>query len=227
MKQERAMTATNSLAERIDAEFTAAADKIKRFQNEQIQEHHAREQRLERLEQLLDELREHWQPRVEAVVQRFGDRIQVTPDVARGRRHMTFQFQSELAQIRLRFSATTNLDVTRVVFTYDLEILPILMQFDSHDEIEFPLDAVDRKALVRWVDDRIVSAVRTYLSLNENELYLKKFMVEDPVAHVRFPKQAAGATLEWKGKTYYFVGEETRREFEQQQGIAADSAPKN
>jgi YHS domain-containing protein len=34
------------------------------------------------------------------------------------------------------------------------------------------------------------------------------------VAHVRFPDFAAGATLEWQGKKYYFIGEETRQEFE-------------
>jgi YHS domain-containing protein len=213
------MTATSNLAERIDAEFAAAAEKIQQFQSQQIQEHHERQQRLEQFDQLLDELREHWQPRIETVAQRFGDHVRVTPDTARGRRHMTFRFQSELAQIRLRFSAATNPEVTQVVFSYDLEILPMLMQYDSHAEVEFPLDAVDREALVQWVDDRIVSFVRTYLSLNENEYYLKSSMVADPVIHVRFPKHAAGATLEWKGKTYYFVGEETRREFEQQQGI--------
>jgi YHS domain-containing protein len=219
--KEAAMTATSSLADRIDAEFTASAEKIKQFQDEQLHEHHERQHRLERFDQLLDELREPWQARLETLAQRFRDRVQVTPDMAPGRRHATFQFQSELARIRLRFSATTDLEVTRVVFSYDLEILPMLMQFNSHAELEFPLEAVDRGALIQWVDDRIVSFVHTYLSLNENELYLKKQMVEDPVIHVRFPKYAAGAKLEWQGKTYYFVGEETRREFEQVQGILA------
>jgi YHS domain-containing protein len=46
-------------------------------------------------------------------------------------------------------------------------------------------------------------------------------MVEDPVAGVRFPKFAAGATLEWQGRTLYFIGEETRREFEKQQGFGS------
>lgn len=46
-------------------------------------------------------------------------------------------------------------------------------------------------------------------------------MVEDPAAHVRFPKFAAGATLESNGKTTYFIGEETRREFEKQKGQAS------
>jgi YHS domain-containing protein len=39
-------------------------------------------------------------------------------------------------------------------------------------------------------------------------------MVEDPVAGVRFPSYAAGATIDVDGETYYFIGDETRREFE-------------
>jgi YHS domain-containing protein len=39
-------------------------------------------------------------------------------------------------------------------------------------------------------------------------------MVEDPVAGIKFPKFAAADHLDWEGKTYYFSGEETRREFE-------------
>jgi YHS domain-containing protein len=49
-------------------------------------------------------------------------------------------------------------------------------------------------------------------------------MVEDPVAQVRFPKFSAGATLEWQGRTYYFIGEETRREFEKQNGAREEPA---
>jgi YHS domain-containing protein len=41
-------------------------------------------------------------------------------------------------------------------------------------------------------------------------------MVEDPIAKVRFPKYAAGATLDVKGKTHYFIDEVTLREFQQQ-----------
>ena len=45
---------------------------------------------------------------------------------------------------------------------------------------------------------------------------LKDVFVEDPVARIRFPKYLASSTLERDGKTYYFVDEETRREFEKQ-----------
>jgi YHS domain-containing protein len=130
--------------------------------------------------------------------------------------------QSELARVRLKFSASTDRDVRKVVLGYDLEIIPVLLRFQPHAELEFPLEAADREAAGRWIDDRVVDFVRTYLSLGENDVYLKDHMVEDPVAQVRFPKFAAGATLEWQGRTYYFIGEETRREFARQNGVCVD-----
>jgi hypothetical protein len=91
------------------------------------------------------------------------------------------------------------------------------MKFDRHDEIEVPLDAVDESTLGQWFDDRIVSFVRTYLSIHENQYYLKDHMVEDPIAHVRFPKYGAGATLEVNGKKVYFIDNATLRKFQQEQ----------
>ena len=107
-----------------------------------------------------------------------------------------------------------------VIFNYDLQIMPILMKYDAHAELSLPLDAIDEETLAKWVDDRLVQFVQTYLSLHENQYYLKEHMVEDPIAQVQFPKYAAGATLESEGKTHYFIGEETRREFEKQQAAA-------
>jgi hypothetical protein len=102
------------------------------------------------------------------------------------------------------------------VFTYDLQIVPILMKFDSHDEIQLPIDAIDETALGKWIDDRIVSFVKTYLSLHENQYYLKDHMVQDPIAKVKFPKYAAGATLEVAGKTHHFIDESTRNQFQKE-----------
>ena len=42
--------------------------------------------------------------------------------------------------------------------------------------------AIDETALGNWLDDRIVGFVQTYLSMHENQYYLKEHMVEDPVA---------------------------------------------
>src|SRR5262245_58501919 len=182
------MADVSTLIRRIDAEFNASQEKIKKLQTQKVEEHKAREGRLEKFSQLTEELRGVWQPRLEALAQRFGEHVEVKPTVTPSRREATFKFQSPLARIDLRFSAVTDQDARNVIFHYDLEILPILMEFESHAEVKFPLDAVDQEALARWFDDRIVAFVRTYLSLHENNHYLKGHLVQDPVAGVSFPK---------------------------------------
>jgi hypothetical protein len=212
------MPDTSSLASRIDAEFSAVEEKVKKFQTEQVEEYKAREKRLERLGQLFDEMSKLWKPRLEFLAKKFGDRVQVKPKLTPSTREAAFEFHSKTGRVRLKFSASTDRDVKKVILGYDLEIIPVLLRYEPHAEKEFPLDAVDQQAAAQWIDDRIVDFVRTYLSMGENEQYLKDHMVEDPVAHVRFPDFAAGATLEWKGQKLYFLSEETRREFEKQQG---------
>ena len=213
------MPDVNSLASRIDAEFSAVEEKVKKLQVEQVQEHKERQKRLEQLGKVFDQLRDVWRPRLELLVKKFEGRVQTTPRIVPSSREATFNFQSHLARVQLKFSASTDRDVQKVILGYDLEIIPILMRFKPHDEMEFPLNAVDKEAAAKWIDDRIVDFVQTYFSLGENEIYLKDSMVEDPIAHVRFPKDAAATTLEWQGQKFYFIGEETRREFAKQNKI--------
>lgn len=208
----------NHLLGRIDAVFESSAAKVKEFQSRQMEELHGRQQRLEQFDKLLGDLKDIWRPRLEALAKRFGDKVQLTPSVTPSRREATFKFRSDLAHIDLRFSVFTDSEVRNIVFYYDLQILPILMKFDSHAEIEFPIEKVDREQLAAWMDDRIVSFVQTYLSLHENTYYLKGHLVDDPIANVRFPKYAAGATLERDGKTLYFVSEETCQQYVKQHG---------
>jgi YHS domain-containing protein len=215
------MPDVSNLASRLDAEFAAVEEKVKKFQAGQVEEYQERQKRLEQLGTVFDQLREVWKPRLELLVKKFEGRVQATPRVVPSAREATFNFQSHLAHVRLKLSACTDRDVRKVILSYDLAIIPILMQFKPHDEVEFPLNAVDKEAVARWIDDRIVDFVRTYFSMGENEIYLKDEMVEDPVAHVRFPRQAAAAAVEWQGKKFYFIGEETRREFERQKGIGS------
>lgn len=211
----------DQLRSRIDAAFIASKDKIAGFQARQTQEHRDREARLEKFDELLTTLREIWLPRLEALTQRFGEKVNVTPSLSRGRREARFSFDSELAHIDLRFAVFADVDVRNVVCQYDLQILPILMKFDSHSEFEFPLESADVEGMSKWLDDQIVSFVKTYLSLHENALYLKGHMVLDPVAKVQFPKFAAGAVAEFDGKTYHFVSEETCKAFAEQRKAAS------
>ena len=211
----------NSLASRIDAAFAGVEEKVKKFQTEKVEEYEGRKKRLELLAKVFDQMRELWKPRLELLVKKFGDRVQATPRIVPSTREVAFDFQSRMARIRLKLSAFTDRDVRKLILGYDLEIVPVLMRYRSHDEVEFPLEAVDKEAAMKWLDDRIVDFINTYFSLGENDIYMKDQMVEDPVAHVRFPKVAAATTLDWQGKKFYFIGEETKREFEKQQGVPA------
>jgi YHS domain-containing protein len=215
------MTEIDNLMGRIDAEFSSVDAKIKKQQAEQLQDYRERQRRLEQFGRVLDELRDIWRPRLEALAGRFGERVKVTPRLTPSRREAVLQLRSELANVSLTFSVYTDRDVRNLTLASDLRIVPILMKFDSHSEIEFPLDRVDRPALGRWMDDCIINCVRTYLALHENEHYMRQEMVADPITQVRFLKQAAGATLDYEGQKYYFVDEESRGEFARQKGISA------
>ena len=214
------MPEISSLASRLDAEFSAVEEKVKHFQAEQVEKHKQRQTHLEQLGKVFDELRDIWKPRLELLMKKFGDRVQATPRIVPSTREVTFDFQSRLARVSLKFSAFTDRDIQKVVLSYDLNIIPALMRFKPHAEIEFPLNAVNKEAAAKWIDDRIVDFVQTYFAMGENDIYLKDYMVEDPVAHVRFPKIAAATTLDWQGQKFYFIGEETRQEFAKQNGIA-------
>lgn len=208
------MSDTTSLVERIRAEFSASQEKLKSYQQEQVAAHHARKERLERLEETFDRLQEVWGPRLDTLVQEFGDRVEAIPKLTPGRRQGTLRFKSPLATVSLRFAATTDDEVRKLVLTYDLDILPILMQYERHAEISFPLDKVDPEAIGKWLDDRIVAFVKIYLAMFENPYYQKDQMVSDPVAKVSFPKFAAATTRERGKETYYFISEETASEFD-------------
>jgi YHS domain-containing protein len=218
-KKEGAMAELKNLIDRVENEFSQGEEKIKKFQTEQVEAYKERQKRLEKLGQVFEKLKEIWRPRLEVLVRKFGDKVKVNPNLVPSMREAQFEFQSKLANISLKFSASTDFDVTKIILTYDLRIIPTLMNFDSHSKLELPLENPDPEKIAQWVDDRIISFIKTYQSLHENEYYLKDHMVEDPIIGVRFPKFAAGATLEWKGKTYYFVSNETQKEFQKQQGI--------
>jgi hypothetical protein len=209
------METANSLIERINSEFSAAEQRWEQVRVKQLEGYQVRQQRLECFERTVETLRELWEPRLEALATKFGKNMDVLPIEERGRRAVSMEFRSKLASIRLRFAASPDADARNLVVAYDVEILPVLMKFDSHRELESPLDAVDKGQLAHWLDDRIVDFVHTYLALHENEYYLKENMVEDPIAKVRFPSFAAAATLEHEGKTLCFIDESTLREFQQ------------
>jgi hypothetical protein len=202
------------LLARIDDEFKRSKEKLDQLRQQKVEEHQGRQSRLALFDQACERLNGVWTPRLEALKKAFGEKVQVEPHADTGRRQATFAFVSNLARIDLTFTATTDLEVRTLVLEYSLQIVPVLMSYPDRARLEQPLDRTDDNAVGAWIDERIVDFVRTYLSIHENEFYLKAHMVEDPIAHVRFPEFAAASTLERGGKTLYFIANQTREEYE-------------
>lgn len=215
------MAELKSLTERMDAEFSGFQNKAEQFQISAKSEYEAREARFRTLfvpasKQIVDVIR----PRLQLLVDRFKDRVNVKPTVTEHTREVEMKFDSPLARIALTFSMSHDSEVKNLLLEESLKILPILMKFDDRSSLSMPLDKIDEGAIAKWLDDRIVTFIQTVASIYQNQYYLKDHMVSDPIAGVQMPKYAAKATLEVGGKTYYFISEETKREFENQSATA-------
>jgi YHS domain-containing protein len=207
-----------NLTSRIDAEFADVQKKIDTFQKQAEQEYAAREKRYrDQFQPAVQRLIEVVRPRLQVLEDRFKDKVHVTPTIAEHMRQATFKFDSRVAQIALTFRVSHDAEVRNLVLDQTLEVLPILMQFDKHSSLTVPLDKIDEDKVTKWVDDRIVAFIKTFLAIHQNQYYQKDNLVTDPVAGVQMPRYAARCTLESGGKTHYFISEETRREFEAKQ----------
>jgi hypothetical protein len=213
------MSNPNDLAARIDGVITAAKDKIKSAQTELLQEYAERQKRLEKYTAALPTILAVAKPRLELLAKRFGEKAEVTPQVSGNTRAARFAVKSPLANIAMTVSAFPDRDVKNVVAEYDLRIIPILMQFDSHATFSTPIDKPDAAAFGAWLDDRLIGFVETYMKMHESEYYTKDEYVEDPVVKIKLPKFAAGATLTHDGQTYYLIDDTTKAEFAKQKGI--------
>ena len=214
------MSDVNDLVARIDNALSSVKDKVLQQQHQELQHYQERQKLDQQYEKAQARIVEIAKPRLQALAKRAGDRASVTPTVSESRRSAKFDFRSPKAHLALTFSVAPDRDLKNAVVEYDLSIVPVLWRFDSHAEFSTPVAAVDEKGLVRWLDDRILGFVELYIQIHESEVVDKAEYVEDPIAKVKFPKFAAGATLEHGGQTHHFIDENTKREFAKQKGIA-------
>jgi YHS domain-containing protein len=216
------MTDLDTLIRRIDQELKADVEHQKAVWAEAAQASRDRETRLQRYEAVAKHIIELLKPRLTAFTERFRDVVKAEPVVREHTRAMKLTFAATVAKVTLLFEVFPDEAVNHVRVECTQEIVPVVVRYDKQSVLEFGLDAVQDEKLVQWLDERIVSFVKTYLAVVRQDAslreQLKEQLVEDPVAKIRFPRYLAASTLERGGRTYYFVDEDTRREFEKQPG---------
>jgi hypothetical protein len=102
------MSDVQDLVARINAEVSAHQQKLSQLRADVSQEAKDRQERLGQLEQVFDQLRGVWAPRLESLVRQFKESVNVTPTTTPGRRQGTFEFKSPVAHITLRFTASAD-----------------------------------------------------------------------------------------------------------------------
>jgi YHS domain-containing protein len=213
------MAKLDDFSSRLDAACALLPEAIEQRRAVIDREYQQRQQRFaEEFIPAVAKVREIFGPRSDALVARFKDIIHFQAEVRDDFNKVTYSFDSSLARVTLRFNFTHDQEVQKMILLYDLEILPILMKFDTHSILELPLAGFDEQKVTEWLEGRMISFIHSFVELNENQYYLNNQMVEDPVARIRMPKAVARETLRLEGHTYYFISAETRREFEKRQG---------
>ena len=214
------MTDIDTLINRIDQELTAEVGRQKAAWAEIARASQERGPRLQRYEAVAKHIVELLKPRLSAFIERFKDVVKAEPIVREHTRAINLTFAATVAKVTLLFEVFPDRDVTHVRLECTQEIIPVVVRYDKQSVLEFALDAVKDDTVVQWFDERVIAFVQAYMALVRQDAalkeHLKEQLVEDPVAKIRFPKYLASSTLERDGRTYYFVDEDTRQEFEQQ-----------
>ena len=212
------MTDINALIDRIDEELAAEVGRQKTGWAELVLANRERGLRLQRYETEAKHIIELVKPRLDAFIERFKAVVKAEPMVREHTRAVNLTFAATVANVTLRFEVFPDQDVKHIRLECTQEIIPVVVRYDKQSVLEFPLGGAQDGAVIQWFDDRIVAFVKTYIDLVRQDAALREQLkdefVEDPVAKVHFPKYLASSTLERDGRTYYFVDEDTRREFE-------------
>lgn len=140
------------------------------------------------------------------------------PDVGSTGRHCACRFDHTPeypASTKLDFGLSADGNITSIIVSYTLELLPVYFQFDGHDQLTVPLNAVDDQSVASWVSSKLLAFTDTYLQLAFVEQYQRENIFVDPVCGMSINRATAGATFEHAGRTYYFCVDECCNKFKQ------------
>jgi YHS domain-containing protein len=215
-------SSTRDLAGRLDAVAEEARERVAAFQSQAEENRQIVADRFQKFLPIADRIVAIVREKVQQLQRHL--KFEVTPshiqrDVMYSR-SATLDVKTELASVvRLGFRLTHDSDVAHILLDYNLDIVPVFFRFNPHAQLVMPLESYDEAAVAGWIDDRIVDFANAYLELHETKQYQERVMVSDTVAGISFPKHFAAATLEHGGQIYYFVSDETRREFMKRHGL--------
>jgi hypothetical protein len=133
---------------RIDRELRADVTRQKAAWEDVVRTNRERESRLQRFDVVARHIIDLLKPRLDAFLERFRPVVQAEPSVREHTRAIHLTFAATVAKVTLQFEVFPNGNVDHVRLECTQEIIPVLVRYDKHSVVEFPLDAVPDDAVV-------------------------------------------------------------------------------
>jgi len=208
------------LIKRLNEEVSAASQRVTALQADAAREFDYHQQRLMRFVVVADRIQEILEQRLQGFMS-----VNVFKDVKQNIAHargfhgrtttLTVPYSDKRpAPMEFSFHLDHDSALENIVIDYRLQILPIFIKFDSHDQHVVPIGQPDNDAIAAWIDDKLLGFTRVYFEVYFSDEYQKGCLELDPVMKVRFPKSFAAGKKEYQKRTLYFYTVESLEKFE-------------
>ncbi|ALC16626.1 hypothetical protein DSOUD_1854 [Desulfuromonas soudanensis] len=117
-----------------------------------------------------------------------------------------------------RFPATVTLTVSimpgdryeNLVLHHTLEILPEFIDYERHCDHRISPGSRSDDTAGRWVEEKMLRFLDTYLQLETHPIYQKENLVTDPVCGMRLPLAEAAGSIQREGREIFFCSQACR-----------------
>jgi YHS domain-containing protein len=97
-----------------------------------------------------------------------------------------------------------------LVLHYSLEILPEFIDYERHCDHRISPGPRSDETAWRWVEEKMLLFLDTYLQLETHPIYQKDNLVTDPVCGMRLPLVEAAGSIQREGREIYFCSQACR-----------------
>lgn len=117
------------------------------------------------------------------------------------------------ASARIGFDVEHDARWQRAYLRYEAYMMPLFVNLNEQDRLEFPLDAADDAQIAPWVEDRLLEFLDSYLQIDRGPDEAEDEGVTDPVCGMRIERGAAAASYVYRGHPYFFCSDACQRKF--------------
>ena len=168
--------------------------------------------------------RDEIRPRMEVVARRFDDAHLEHVKTLVGTFSICTLSRSE------RFPASTTLTIgvsfesssQSTAATYNLQIIPVFMEYEAHDDLPIHVEEPDVDAIVAWIEHKLQTFVDTYLRVEYDPRYRKAGRHTDSVCGMVVEAGNVSHRSEYARRNFSFCSAACKQKFDQHPAFYAD-----